>query len=332
MPFGPVRISVTIPKLRPKSRLSLSTMFHLPHVVRDQVVQPRVADPDALPARVQLEAEEVAALEEVPGAAHEQVVLVLVAEALALQEADGGGADLVDPRELGVGVVRAREHLQARQRLGRRGRRGSTGASGSAGARRTRSARTGRSIGACVVSIVRNCVDPRGRPHDLDPAGVHARLDELQLAEGVVAVGGLPEPVGDRVERHAVAVAEAVGVDLLDVLPDVAAHLGAVVVERVPARRGAVRVEPEDDAREVRVVGHRPAEDVVHHGRVGRAVVEGRRPAAEVLRPAAAAGVADEDVELAVVTDADDAAVVVPRRVLRRARAPPARPAGPRAA
>ena len=70
------------------------------------------------------------------------------------------------------------------------------------------------------------------------------------------------------VERHAEAVAVAVREHLLDVGADLAAHRGARREERVVGRRGAVVVEPQDDAGEVGVVGGRPAERVVDEGRV----------------------------------------------------------------
>ena len=68
-----------------------------------------------------------------------------------------------------------------------------------------------------VVSICFELVDPRERPHDLDPAAVHPRLDQVQLGERVVAVLLQPEVAGLRVEVEAEAVAEAVGEHLVDV-------------------------------------------------------------------------------------------------------------------
>ena len=78
--------------------------------------------------------------------------------------------------------------------------------------------------------------------------------------------------------------------------------------EGVVSRRAAVLVEPEHDTREVRVVRLRPTELVVGHGRT-----RARRgwAAAEILKLAATADVADEDVDLPVGSEADHAAVVV---------------------
>jgi hypothetical protein len=79
--------------------------------------------------------------------------------------------------------------------------------------------------------------------------------------------------------------------------------------ERVVARRRAVRVESEDDAGEVRIVGLRSAELIVRDSRPERAVDE-------VLELSAASVVADDDVELPVRPEAKDAAVVVPAQGL----------------
>src|SRR5262249_58925999 len=65
---------------------------------------------------------------------------------------------------------------------------------------------------------------PREWPHDLDPASVNAGLDEVQLVEGVVAVLLVPQVPGDGIEGHPEAVAYAVGEDLLDVRPNLAAE------------------------------------------------------------------------------------------------------------
>ena len=71
-------------------------------------------------------------------------------------------------------------------------------------------------------------------------------------------------------------------------------------MERVVVRRRAVIVEAQDDAREMLVIRSRATEFVV-----------GRWPFEVVLQPAAPADVADDDVQLAVRAEADDAAVVV---------------------
>ena len=99
-----------------------------------------------------------------------------------------------------------------------------------------------------------------------------------------------------------------VGEDLLDVGADLAADRCAGGEERVVGGRGAVVVEPQDDAGEVGVVRLWAAELVVGHGRPGAG---GRRAARQVLQLAAPADVADEDVQLAVMAEADDPAVVV---------------------
>ena len=142
-------------------------------------------------------------------------------------------------------------------------------------------------------------------PTDLDPAAVHPGLDAVQLAERVVAVLGFPQGAGVRIERHAEPVAVAVREHLLDVRTDLAAHGGAGGEERIVGRRAAIVVQPQDDAGEMGVVRRRTTEGVVHE----RGGFEGA--VGQVLQPAAASLVAHEDVQLAVRTEADHAAVVV---------------------
>ena len=76
----------------------------------------------------------------------------------------------------------------------------------------------------------------------------------LISSKAVVAVLLLPQVAAERVERHAEAVADAVGEDLLDVVADLAADGRARGEERVVGRRRAVVVQPQDHAGEVRVV------------------------------------------------------------------------------
>ena len=96
-----------------------------------------------------------------------------------------------------------------------------------------------------------------------------------------------------RVEGHAERVADAVGEQLLDVRADLAAHRRAGREERVVGGRRAVVVQAHDHARAVGVIGRRSAELIVRDARA-------ERPVDQVLRLAAAAGVADDRVQLAV--------------------------------
>ena len=106
------------------------------------------------------------------------------------------------------------------------------------------------------------CTQPELKPGS-------ARLISLKR---VVAVLLLPQVAAERVERHAEAVADAVGVDLLQRRAVAAAALGAEPVERVVLGRGAVGVQAQDHAGQVLGVGVRAAELVV----ADRALV--RRP------------------------------------------------------
>ena len=99
-----------------------------------------------------------------------------------------------------------------------------------------------------------------------------------------------------------------VGEDLLDVGADLAADRCAGGEERVVGGRGAIVLQPQDDAGEVGVVRLRAAELVVGHGRPGAG---GRRATRQVLQVAPPADVADEHVQLAVSAERQDPAVVV---------------------
>ena len=59
-----------------------------------------------------------------------------------------------------------------------------------------------------------------GRSHDLDPARVKTRLDQVQLVIGVFAVLRDPHVTGRGIDVHAEAVADAVCEGHLDVLSD----------------------------------------------------------------------------------------------------------------
>ena len=99
----------------------------------------------------------------------------------------------------------------------------------------------------------------------------------------------------------------------MEVGADFAADAGPEAEEGVVGRRRAVLVQAQDDPAEVGVVRRRTAELVVRHRRPGAG---GRRSAGKVLQVAAASEVTDEDVELAVATERQHAAVVVAARGL----------------
>ena len=159
-----------------------------------------------------------------------------------------------------------------------------------------------------VVSIPLNWRREQ-RSHDLDPARVHAGLDAVDLVEGVLAVLLVPEVAGVGIERHAEAVADAVGEDLLDVGADFAADRS----HRRDQNGLSAGVDPSSFSRRITPVkcalsasGPPNWSSATVGPRPGRG-----RPRGQVLQLAAAAVVAEHDVELAVRSEADDAAVVV---------------------
>ena len=156
-----------------------------------------------------------------------------------------------------------------------------------------------------VVSISLNCeIHGSG---DLDPPAVHPPLHPVQLAERVIPVLLEPEVPGCRVDGQAEAVPVAVGKNLLHISARFSAHLGSDLEERVVGGSGAVIFQPEDHPRQMGVVRFGAAELVVW-----APVPE--RSQGEVLGLPSPADVADEYVELAILPEGDDAAVVVAER------------------
>ena len=172
------------------------------------------------------------------------------------------------------------------------------------------------------ISIFLNWATRLSGPIDLDPAVVAPRDDLVDLVERVVAVLGVPEVPRERVEGQAEVVAVAVREELLDVRPDLPADRTAGGEERVVGRGRAVVVQAEDRAGQVIVIRRGSAELVVRRGGEERAV-------GQVLKPPAAAVIADLDVDLAVRAEPDLTAVVI---ALRRARSGCSRRADRRAA
>ena len=96
----------------------------------------------------------------------------------------------------------------------------------------------------------------------------------------------------------------AIGVDLLDVRADLAPDRGARGEEWVVGGRGPVGVQPQDDAREMGVVGRRPAERVIDE-RGGEEWTIGK-----ILQRTAPTDIADENVKFPVWPESHDAAVM----------------------
>ena len=138
----------------------------------------------------------------------------------------------------------------------------------------------------------------------------------IELGKAVVAVLLQPESAAVRIERHAEAVAMAVRKHLLDVRAGLASDRRARREEGIVGWRRSVQVQPQDDAAQVRVVGRRAAKLIVRRGHVRRTVGVVDRSAPEILQVAAPPEIADEDVQLVVGTDAEDAAIVVSSRRL----------------
>jgi hypothetical protein len=141
------------------------------------------------------------------------------------------------------------------------------------------------------------------RPTYLHPAAVKAGLDPVDLRETIVAIFLRQEVASNGIKGHAEAVAKAVGKDFLKVSADLAASQAADAKEGVVLRGAPVVIEAQDHAGQVGVVRLRPSKLVV--------TAIGQRPDGNVLQPAAAAVIADQDIELAVRAKANLATVVV---------------------
>src|SRR5262249_15830805 len=150
----------------------------------------------------------------------EQVTSVLRAEPTA-RKADSGRGHSPSPAELGVAIVRARQDEQPipsftrgvgkEQRgpahpLQRRGKGGGIDGAEGGDTRHRQVPLEGGERGLDGLELS----DSPGWPHDLDPATVGARPDQIHLVEGVVAVLRLPEETGHRVEGEAETIAAAV--------------------------------------------------------------------------------------------------------------------------
>ena len=133
------------------------------------------------------------------------------------------------------------------------------------------------------------------------------RRDAVQLVEAVVAILLIPQIARHRIEREPEAVAHTVGEDPLQVAADVAADARAEREKRIVRRCAPIVIEPQDHAGKMRAVGTRPAEQII-----GRAVAGGA--VGQVLHLPAPAGVAEDDVQLAVAAKPDHATVVIATR------------------
>ena len=84
-------------------------------------------------------------------------------------------------------------------------------------------------------------------------------IDAIDFAEGIIAVLGLPEVAGERIERHAESVPVPVGEDLLDVRADWP-PIAAPAAKNGLSAGCCHLVEPQDHAGEMSVVRSGAAE------------------------------------------------------------------------
>ena len=120
VPSGLSLMSGVTPKFSPKSSDSLSVISYLPRLSATLSLQALVVDVDLLAVVGDLQAEDVAAAQRAAGRADEQIALVVLAELLGGEEVDAARGDLVLPRHLRIGELRAGELEQAVVGLARR--------------------------------------------------------------------------------------------------------------------------------------------------------------------------------------------------------------------
>src|SRR5258708_16316017 len=90
--------------------------------------------------------------------------------------------------------------------------------------------------------------------HDLDPAVIGTGIDPINLVKAVTPVFFVPESAGERVDSQAEAVPNALGADLLDVRPNLAACFSPGLEEWIVLRRGAIIVQPQNDSCQMSIV------------------------------------------------------------------------------
>src|SRR3954466_7783140 len=130
------------------------------------------------------------------------------------------------------------------------------------------------------------------------PPGILSGLDPVVPVERVIAVDLNPQRVCFWIDRHPKAVPNSVGEDLLHVRTGLAWNRCTGRIEGIVSRHGAVVVQPENDTGQMGIVGFRSSELIV--------VCWRRRTVCQILQPAAAAVVPDDDVQLAVGAKAND--------------------------
>ena len=215
----------------------------LVEVVGDPVIQPGIIHPDLPAVTGQVEVPQEAPFEERPGGTHEEIPVVLRTYPAAVHEANARRGHLKLPAKLRVAVVRARQHHHPRLRL-----------LGRVGNVRRRPPRLLQVEAEPRRLDQLELVDPRERPHNLDPTAVHPRQDQVQLGERVVAVLLQPQVAGPRVEVEAEAVAEAVGEHLVDVGGDLGVLLD-LPADLAAGKPDGVEVDVRQASEDVRQLG-----------------------------------------------------------------------------
>src|SRR5262249_16117886 len=109
--------------------------------------------------------------------------------------------------------------------------------------------------------------DAADRSHHLDPAVVLTGRDAIDLVEGVVAVFLVPQISSAWIDRQAEGIANAIGIDFLNIRANFAAELSAKFEKGIGARCRTVVIETKDHAREMGIVRLRAAELVIGNAR-----------------------------------------------------------------
>src|SRR6266480_7896873 len=215
----------------------------LVEVVGDAIFQSWIIDGDVPAVAGEIEAEQGPSLDGGPGRTHEEVTVVLRTYPTAVHEANACRGHLELPAELRVAVVRARQHHHPLQRL-----------LGLVGDVRRRPPRLLQVAAEHCGLDQLELVNPRDRPHYLDPATVHPRLDQIQLGERVVAVLFQPEVAAPRIEVEAEAVAETVGEHLVDIGGDLGVLLD-LPPDLAAGQPAGVEVDVRQASEDVRQLG-----------------------------------------------------------------------------
>src|SRR6185369_5014100 len=282
--------------LTDKQTLTLG-LIKLIQVVRHAIRESRIGEGEMLTIRRQPEPEQEPIEQRRAGSADEQVSLELRTQSPSLHKTDWRRRQRILPTEFRIDVLRAGQHIHSRQRLLRRG---------CDVARRP----------AKLLKIPRRIthldrfefIDAAHGTHRLNPTAIEPRRNAIDLVERVVAVLLSPQSAAERIEVHPEAVTNTVGEDFLDVRSSLAREICRRTKERIVRRRRTIVVEPQYDSSQVCVIRLRTAELIVRN----------RTATRQILQEPAPAVIADNDVNLAVGTNAQHTTVMIATRRLAR--------------